>query len=77
MAGTLHRGTRWRDRRALGALVAVSVVEPFASGIGGGGAALIAAPGTEPIAYDYREGTSTAAGWPGTAPTSPSSTRTA
>ncbi len=40
---------------AVAAAFAVSVVEPFASGIGGGGAAIVAAPGTEPVAYDYRE----------------------
>ncbi len=40
---------------AVATAVAVSVVEPFASGVGGGGAALIAGPGMDPIAYDYRE----------------------
>jgi gamma-glutamyltranspeptidase / glutathione hydrolase len=40
---------------AVAAAYAVSVVEPFASGIGGGGAAIIVEPGEEPIAYDYRE----------------------
>lgn len=40
---------------AIAAAVAVSVVEPFASGIGGGGQTLVAAPGEDPLAYDYRE----------------------
>jgi gamma-glutamyltranspeptidase/glutathione hydrolase len=34
---------------------AISVVEPYASGIGGGGATLLAGPGIEPTGYDYRE----------------------
>jgi gamma-glutamyltranspeptidase / glutathione hydrolase len=34
---------------------AISVVEPFASGLGGGGAALVAVPDADPEAYDYRE----------------------
>ncbi|QBI19559.1 hypothetical protein ER308_08350 [Egibacter rhizosphaerae] len=40
---------------AVAAAYAVSVVEPFASGIGGGGQTLVAAPGESPQAYDYRE----------------------
>ncbi|WP_151523935.1 gamma-glutamyltransferase [Serinicoccus kebangsaanensis] len=40
---------------AVAAAFAVSVVEPFASGIGGGGATIVAAPDSEPRAYDYRE----------------------
>lgn len=40
---------------AVAAAFAVSVVEPFASGLGGGGAALLAGPDQEPEAYDYRE----------------------
>lgn len=40
---------------AVAASFAVSVVEPFASGIGGGGATLVAGPDVDPVAYDYRE----------------------
>ena len=34
---------------------AISVVEPYASGIGGGGATLLAGPSKGPVGYDYRE----------------------
>ncbi|MDZ5781903.1 gamma-glutamyltransferase family protein [Marinococcus luteus] len=40
---------------AVAAAYAVSVVEPFASGIGGGGSVLIQNQGEDPQAYDYRE----------------------
>lgn len=40
---------------AVAAAYAVSVVEPFASGIGGGGSVLIQEQGEAPEAYDYRE----------------------
>lgn len=40
---------------AITAAYAVSVVEPFASGIGGGGSVLIQEQGEAPQAYDYRE----------------------
>ena len=40
---------------AVAAAFAVSVVEPFASGVGGGGSALIAGTEGEPAYYDYRE----------------------
>jgi gamma-glutamyltranspeptidase / glutathione hydrolase len=40
---------------AIAAALAVSVVEPFASGLGGGGAALVASLDGEVTAYDYRE----------------------
>ncbi|QDI91446.1 gamma-glutamyltransferase [Salicibibacter halophilus] len=40
---------------AVAAAYAISVVEPFASGIGGGGVALIQEQGEAPEAYDYRE----------------------
>ncbi|HLS15530.1 MAG TPA: gamma-glutamyltransferase, partial [Beutenbergiaceae bacterium] len=37
------------------AAFAVAVVEPFASGIGGDGSAIVAGPEMDPVAYDYRE----------------------
>ncbi|WP_341360983.1 gamma-glutamyltransferase [Georgenia sp. M64] len=40
---------------AIAAAFAVSVVEPFASGVGGGGSAIVASTGGEPLNYDYRE----------------------
>lgn len=40
---------------AVAAAFAVSVVEPFASGIGGGGSAIVAGPEGDPVFYDYRE----------------------
>src|SRR5699024_10183584 len=40
---------------AIATAFAVSVVEPFASGIGGGGSAIVADPGEDPTFYDYRE----------------------
>lgn len=40
---------------AIAAAFAVSVVEPYASGPGGGGSALVASPESEPEAFDYRE----------------------
>ncbi|EZH65313.1 hypothetical protein DH09_16900 [Bacillaceae bacterium JMAK1] len=40
---------------AIAAAYAISVVEPFASGIGGGGVTLIHEQGEEAEAYDYRE----------------------
>jgi gamma-glutamyltranspeptidase / glutathione hydrolase len=44
---------------AVDAAIAVSytlgVVEPFGSGVGGGGAMLLYEPGETPLAYDYRE----------------------
>jgi gamma-glutamyltranspeptidase / glutathione hydrolase len=40
---------------AIATAFAISVVEPFASGIGGGGAALVVPAGGEALAYDYRE----------------------
>lgn len=40
---------------AVAASFAVSVVEPFASGIGGGGSVILAGPGGDPVFYDYRE----------------------
>lgn len=40
---------------AIAAAFAVSVAEPYASGMGGGGSALVAAPDSAPEAFDYRE----------------------
>ena len=40
---------------AIATSFAISVVEPYASGIGGGGATLLAGPSNGPIGYDYRE----------------------
>jgi gamma-glutamyltranspeptidase / glutathione hydrolase len=40
---------------AIAVSYALGVVEPFGSGIGGGGALLVHEPGEEPRAYDYRE----------------------
>lgn len=40
---------------AVAASFAVAVVEPVASGIGGGGSVIIAGPDGEPVFYDYRE----------------------
>lgn len=40
---------------AIATSFAISVVEPYASGIGGGGSTLLASPTMEPVGYDYRE----------------------
>lgn len=40
---------------AVAAALTVSVVEPFASGLGGGGSAVVVPAGEEPVAYDFRE----------------------
>lgn len=40
---------------AIATSFAISVVEPYASGIGGGGSTVLAGPGMEPVGYDYRE----------------------
>ncbi|MFO8075010.1 MAG: gamma-glutamyltransferase [Egibacteraceae bacterium] len=40
---------------AVAAATASSVVEPFTSGLGGGGAALVLEQGEQPRAYDYRD----------------------
>lgn len=40
---------------AIAASFAVSVVEPFASGMGGGGSAVVHEPEQDPVAYDYRD----------------------
>ncbi|EXF25040.1 hypothetical protein BG28_02595 [Nesterenkonia sp. AN1] len=40
---------------AIATAFAMSVVEPFASGLGGGGSVLIAGQDGDPLSYDYRE----------------------
>lgn len=40
---------------AVAAAFAVAVVEPYASGIGGGGSTILAGHGDDPVSYDYRE----------------------
>lgn len=40
---------------AIATAFAISVVEPYASGIGGGGSTLLAGPDMAPVSYDYRE----------------------
>ncbi|GAA4476502.1 gamma-glutamyltransferase [Enteractinococcus fodinae] len=40
---------------AIATSFAISVVEPYASGIGGGGATLLSGPSVGPVGYDYRE----------------------
>jgi gamma-glutamyltranspeptidase / glutathione hydrolase len=40
---------------AIATAYAAGVAEPFGSGIGGGGAALVVEQGGEPVAYDYRD----------------------
>ncbi|WP_180967268.1 gamma-glutamyltransferase [Zhihengliuella halotolerans] len=40
---------------AVATAFAVAVVEPFASGIGGGGSTVLVEPGADPTTYDYRE----------------------
>ncbi|NUL47653.1 hypothetical protein F7P69_20975 [Cellulosimicrobium funkei] len=49
---------------AIATAFAVAVVEPFASGIGGGGSALVATGSEDPVAYDYRETVSGTGGIP-------------
>ncbi len=40
---------------AIAAAFAVTVAEPFGSGLGGGGSAILVAPGMEPVNVDYRD----------------------
>lgn len=40
---------------AVASAFAVSIVEPYASGIGGGGSAIVAGAESDPLFYDYRE----------------------
>lgn len=50
----LERGGTAADA-AVAAATASAVVEPFTSGLGGGGAALVLEQGEQPRAYDYRD----------------------
>lgn len=49
---------------AIAVSYALGVVEPFGSGIGGGGAMLLHQPGEAPVAYDYRETAPMSGEWP-------------
>src|SRR5690554_2851612 len=40
---------------AIAAAFAVTVAEPFGSGLGGGGSAILVAPGMDPVNVDYRD----------------------